>query len=136
MTCYLVRKRSLSYKSIPFTELWIMDSASVCAQCPNRIREKVAAPPRNVLTTAILSITLLLMTIKQAIQQELNRRGWSQYRLVKELDGKLAARTVYGYLSGERDLTTERASIILDALGLTIVTERKRKRGRSPRRED
>ena len=60
------------------------------------------------------------MTIKKAIKIELKRRGWSHYRLVKELEGKMPARTVYSFLSGEQDLTSERASIILKALGLKI----------------
>ena len=60
------------------------------------------------------------MTIKKAIQDELERRGWSHYRLVKELEGKMPARTIYAYLSGERDLGSARASIILETLGLKI----------------
>ena len=60
------------------------------------------------------------MTIKQAIQNELERKGWSHYRLVKELEGKMPARTIYAYLSGERDLSSERASVILETLGLKI----------------
>jgi hypothetical protein len=60
------------------------------------------------------------MTIKQAIQKELKRRGWSRYRLVKELEGKMPPRTVYSFLAGVQDLTTERASIILKELGLKI----------------
>jgi hypothetical protein len=60
------------------------------------------------------------MTIKKAIEDELKRRGWSRYRLTKELEDKMPARTVYAYLSGERDLSSERVSIILKALGLKI----------------
>lgn len=60
------------------------------------------------------------MTIKKAIEDELKRRGWSRYRLTKELEGKLPARTVYAYLSGEQDLSSKRVSIILNALGLKI----------------
>ena len=60
------------------------------------------------------------MTIKEAIVKELNDRGWSHYRLVQEVKGKLPARTVYSFLSGERDLTSERTSILLQALGLQI----------------
>ena len=60
------------------------------------------------------------MTIKNAIKNELERRGWSHYRLVNKLEGKMPARTVYAFLAGEQDLTTERASIILKALGLKI----------------
>jgi len=65
------------------------------------------------------------MTIKKAIEDELKRRGWSRYRLAKELEGELPARTVYAYLSGERDLSSERASIILTALELKIRRSKK-----------
>ncbi len=64
------------------------------------------------------------MTIKKAIEGELKRRGWSRYRLAKELEDKMPARTVYAYLSdkkkSKRDISAERASIILKALGLKI----------------
>ena len=65
------------------------------------------------------------MTIKKAIEDELKRRGWSRYRLAKELEGELPARTVYAYLSGERDLSSKRASIILTALELKIRRSKK-----------
>jgi len=74
-----------------------------------------------------------LMTIREAIQNELQNRGWSFYRLTKELEGKMPARTVYAYLGGECDLVSERVSIILQALGLRITC--KTKRGKSPRKE-
>jgi len=60
------------------------------------------------------------MTVRESIQKELKRRGWSRYRLVKELAGAVPATTVYEYLAGKMDLGSERASIILKALGLTI----------------
>ena len=66
------------------------------------------------------------MTIKKAIEDELKRRGWSRYRLAKELEKKkkMPARTVYAYLSdkkkSKRDISAERASIILKELGLKI----------------
>lgn len=72
------------------------------------------------LTNAAFSSIVWIMTIKKAIQNELKRRNWTRYRLVKELEGKMPARTVYGFLAGDQDLTTERASIILKALGLKI----------------
>ena len=72
------------------------------------------------LTNAVFSSIVRIMTIKKAIQNELKRRNWTRYRLVKELEGKMPARTVYGFLAGDQDLTTERASIILKALGLKI----------------
>jgi hypothetical protein len=73
------------------------------------------------------------MTIRETIQKELKRRGWSHYRLAKELEGKMPARTVYAYLGDECDLVSDRVSIILQALGLRI-THYKRKTGQRPRR--
>jgi len=62
--------------------------------------------------------------IKKAIKSELKRRGWTYYKLSKELKGKLPQRTIYSYLSNKdkskRDISAERASIILKALGLKI----------------
>jgi hypothetical protein len=72
------------------------------------------------------------MTIREAIRGELQRRGWSHYRLAKELKGKMPERTVYAYLGGECDLVSERVSIILQALGLRIIC--KPKSGQRPRR--
>jgi hypothetical protein len=92
---------------------------------------------KKALTPAIFCSSIhkrgLLMTIRQAINKELQRRGWSRYRLEKELEGKMPARTIYAYLSGECDLGSERVSIILQALDLQI--KRKSKRGRRPRKE-
>lgn len=58
--------------------------------------------------------------IKKAIKSELKRRGWTCYRLSKELKDKIPQRTVYSYLSGERDISTKRVSVILKELGLKI----------------
>ena len=61
------------------------------------------------------------MTIRQEIQAELKRRGWSNYRLAKEMEGIMPARTVYAYLSGEWGLVSERVSIMLKVLELEVV---------------
>ncbi|MHC4069851.1 MAG: hypothetical protein ACYSR8_09810 [Planctomycetota bacterium] len=62
--------------------------------------------------------------IKKAIQAELKQRGWTCYRLSKELEGKLPRRTIYAYLSDKgdckRDISAERVSVILKVLGLKI----------------
>jgi len=64
-----------------------------------------------------------IMTIRQKIHDELQRRRWSRYRLEKELQGKIPARTVYAYLSGHCDLGSDRVSIMLQTLGLTITNK-------------
>ena len=63
---------------------------------------------------------ILSCMIKKAIELEMKRRGWTCYRLSRELKGKLPQRTVYSYLSGERDISAERVSIILKTLKLRI----------------
>jgi len=79
------------------------------------------------LTIAVLcNIMMHMDMIKKAILKEMKRRGWTCYRLSQELKGKLPQRTVYAYLSdkensvNKRDISVERASIILKTLGLII----------------
>ena len=81
----------------------------------------------SLLTVADLcNIMIHMDMIKKAIESEMKRRGWTCYRLSKELEGKLPQRTVYAYLSdkegsiNKRDISAERVSIILRALGLKI----------------
>jgi hypothetical protein len=72
----------------------------------------------------IVQYTINMDIIKIAIKSELKRRGWSNYRLAKELKGKMPERTLYSYLSDEqkskRDISAQRASIILKELGLKV----------------
>lgn len=78
------------------------------------------------ISVILCSIICRMDMIKKAIKEELKRRGWSTYRLVKELKGKIPDRTVYSYLSDDednvntRDISAPRAGIILQALGLKI----------------
>ena len=79
------------------------------------------------MTNAVLcSMVYYMDMIKEAIRAEMKRRGWSAYKLIQELDGKLPQRTIYAYLSkskeskNKRDISAKRASIILRKLGLKI----------------
>ena len=95
------------------------------------MRKKILFFLKNLLTGARLCSSLYragsTMTIRDAIQKELRKRGWSYYRLAKELEGKMPARTIYAYLSGDCDLVSERVSIILETLGLTIKAKSNKK---------
>ena len=64
--------------------------------------------------------------IRKAILDELKRRGWSRYRLVQSLQGKMPPSTVYQYLRGYRDLNSRRVSMILDSLGIKLTPPNKR----------
>ena len=78
------------------------------------------------------------MTRRETILKELKRRGWSRYRLVKELDGAIPMSTIYNYLRGEKDsetdLGSDRVSIILEVLGMTITTKADRRKGAKKKR--
>ena len=68
------------------------------------------------------------MSILETIQKELTRRKWTRYRLAKAVEGKIPLRTIYGYLSGECDLGSRAASIILEELDLQITRRPREKR--------
>ena len=63
--------------------------------------------------------------IRKAILKELKKRKWSRYRLVQALEGKMPPATTYQYLAGYRDLNSERASVILKALGFKLTAPKK-----------
>ncbi len=137
MTYCVVNRRSLAYKCLFIKSFRRWCSASVYAKCLKELEKRFFVFFKKLLTDAKLCSKIWpmgsSMTIRETIQKELQKRRWSYYRLVKELEGKMPARTVYAYLGGECDLVSDRVSIILQALGLRI-THYKRKTGQRPRR--
>ena len=137
MTYCVVSRMSLASKCLFIKSFQRWCSASVYAQCLKELEKRFFVFFKKLLTDAKLCSKIWpmgsSMTIREAIQKELQKRRWSYYRLVKELEGKMPARTVYAYLGGECDLVSDRVSIILQALGLRI-THYKRKTGQRPRR--
>jgi len=132
MTYCQLSGRSLVCKPLFMNGLWVGQILSVCAQCLKQLKNNICSKLIIFLTTALSCSIIIFMTIRQAIQTELKRRGWSHYRLAKELEGKIPARTTYAYLACECDLGSNRISIILQALDLQIT--RKPKKGHGPRR--
>jgi len=65
----------------------------------------------------------------------MKRSGLTTYRLCKLVEGKVPQRTVYDFLSGKADTTTEVAWILMEVLGLTITNKSNVKRGKRPRKE-
>lgn len=137
MTYCVVSRMSLASKCLFIKSFQRWCSASVYAQCLKELEKRFFVFFKKLLTDAKLCSKIWSMgssmTIRETIQKELQKRRWSYYRLVKELEGKMPARTVYAYLGGECDLVSDRVSIILQALGLRI-THYKRKTGQRPRR--
>jgi len=70
--------------------------------------------------------------IREAILKQMKKRNMTIYQVAKLVEGKLPQRTVYAFLTGEKDAKTKTASIILKAMGLKITTNM---RGKRPRKE-
>jgi hypothetical protein len=62
-------------------------------------------------------------TIRAAVLAELTRRGWSRYKLVKQLRGVVPATVIYEYLAGKRDITSARVDFLLQELQLQITAD-------------
>ena len=73
--------------------------------------------------------------IREAILKQMKKSGMTIYQVAKLVEDKVPQRTVYAFLTGEKDAGTRTASIIMKALGLTVTTKPIVKRGKSPRKE-
>jgi plasmid maintenance system antidote protein VapI len=71
--------------------------------------------------------------IREIIRREMQKSGLTTYRLCKMVEGRVPRRTVYDFLSGRTDTTTEVAWTLMQALGLQI--RHSTKRGKRPRKE-
>lgn len=75
-------------------------------------------------------LTRTMPNLRDAVTAEMERRGWSNYRLVQELKGKrpggkdVPPATVYEFLRGESEINSADLGLIFDVLGL--VPRRKR----------
>jgi hypothetical protein len=79
--------------------------------------------------------TLAMSEIREAILKQMHKSGMTIYQVAKLVEGEVPQRTVYAFLTGEKDAKSKTASLILRALGLTITTKSNVKRGRRPRKE-
>jgi predicted transcriptional regulator len=74
--------------------------------------------------------------IRDIILSQMHKSDVSIYGISKMVKGKVAQRTVYDFLSGKSDTSTEVAWILMDALGLTITNKHIVKRAKKrPRKE-
>lgn len=55
------------------------------------------------------------------VNDRLKALGWSAYRLVKELGGRVPERTVYHFVSGASPINSTALRMMFDALGLKVV---------------
>jgi len=64
--------------------------------------------------------------IRDAILEEMLRQKLTIYQVSNMVRHKIPQRTVYAFLTGEKDTGTETASIIMEALRLTVKQESKK----------
>lgn len=58
--------------------------------------------------------------IRNAILQQMSSLGLTIYQVSKMVEGCIPKRTVYAFLSGEKDTGTVTASILMETLGLKV----------------
>ncbi len=68
-----------------------------------------------------------MVRIRDAILEEMLKSNLTIYQVSNMVRPKIPQRTVYAFLTGEKDAGTETASVIMKALGLTVRRERKEK---------
>lgn len=73
--------------------------------------------------------------VRDTILKRMEELGITTYRLSKMVEGQVPQRTVYAFCSGENDATSEVVSVLMEALGLTVIVKPNVKRGRRPRKE-
>ncbi len=64
--------------------------------------------------------------LRKVMLEEMEKYGLTIYQVAKLVDGRVPQRTVYGFLTAEKDTSTRTASILLDALGITLTPKHKR----------
>lgn len=63
-----------------------------------------------------------MINIRQSILKQIADLELTIYQVSKMVKDKISQRTVYAFLAGEKDTSTEAASIIMEALGLNVGT--------------
>jgi hypothetical protein len=66
--------------------------------------------------------------IRDAILKQMRKSGLTIYRVAQLVQDKIPQRTVYAFLTGEQDAVTEKAEIIMAAVGLKITSIAKGKK--------
>lgn len=86
-------------------------------------------------TLSFCAILHLMSEIREAILKQMHKSGMTIYQVAKLVEGKVPQRTVYAFLTGEKDAGTETASTIIKAMGLNVTKKTNVKKGRRPRKE-
>ena len=81
------------------------------------------------------NIVSVMSEIRKAILKQMQKRNLTIYQVSRLVEGKVPQRTVYAFLTCEKDTGTETAGILMKALGLTIAEKSNVKKGQTYRKE-
>lgn len=70
--------------------------------------------------------SMFMGKIRSSILEEMSKLHLTIYQVSNMVRHKIPQRTVYAFLTGEKDTGTETASIIMEALGLTVKRDSKK----------
>lgn len=76
---------------------------------------------------ALLCNNVLMGQIRDSILKQMLKLELTIYQVSKKVEGKISQRAVYTFLTGEKDMATEKASILMEALGLKVKVDPDRK---------
>lgn len=73
------------------------------------------------LDKGVLWCNIILMSyLRDVILKQMSSLGLTIYQVSKMVESRIPKRTVYAFLSGEKDTGTETASILMETLGLKV----------------
>jgi len=83
---------------------------------------------------ALYCDNVIMSKLRDAILNRMSELNVTTYRLSRMVEGKVKQRTVYTFISGEADASSEVVSALMQALDLEITVKGNVKRGRRPRK--
>ena len=77
-----------------------------------------------------------MIDLRKEILKKMKKDGLTINQVTKlpKIKGKIPRRTVYAYLSGEKDSASKIVSRLLDAVGLTITSKEAKRPGKEQRK--
>jgi hypothetical protein len=61
-----------------------------------------------------------MASVRTIVRRQMKAKGWTSYRLAKELRGKVPTQTVYNFVKNGRAINSKSLDAVLVALGLEV----------------
>jgi len=129
-TSYLTGRRSLTDNSMQTQDLQL-DLATGAKPGRKIAGKKVEIALDDI---ALYCDNVIMSKLRDAILNRMNELDVTTYRLSKMVEDRVKQRTVYTFISGEADASSEVVSALMQALDLEITVKGNVKRGRRPRK--